>query len=298
MSPVDGATLPRSSRSARGTVSVGPVPPGTPLVPPPATRIAPSVTVARATDPAPIAARIRPTSGAPAIRRMISSITVKDDQVSATTDGHRPPGTVKDSQGDHTTPFVMLQHEIVNAIKGTDLDGAWDNLRYTFDNVYQQLPGWADSSARVRNGVADYQGMHWNVGDMLTARGDQDQLLATANAMLALRNQIAHSGIKGGGTGHNEAGLAGGLDHYEQQARKGNDTGLERDAVIYNMCMAFDHGRNDQRTSADLLDKTWQQHCQTVVSAHPSLAETFMISADDLSGRRAEFSRRWHDKYG
>jgi hypothetical protein len=234
------------------------------------------------------------------VQRMISELkTDANGMIGCKYDTERPPGIIKDHEGDHSTPFITLQQEVVNAIAGTNLKGAWTNLLLTY-KVYTSLPGWATSKASVQKGTSEWRGYQYNLPDMLQAGGDLDQLLSAANAMLALRNQIdlsAMLGKKKKGAGNAEGSLSAGLHHYEGKARGGADISDARNDIIYNMCLLFDHGRNDGRASDDLADNTWWQHCITVVSAYPSVAERGKITPKDLYPLRKKYSARWHELY-
>jgi hypothetical protein len=234
------------------------------------------------------------------VQRMISTIKDTGKGLQAAYDTERPRGIIPDHEGDHMTPFVTMQHEVVNAISGTDLQGAWNNLTATY-KVYTSLPGWASSGARVQRGQADLNGYYFDVPNMLATGGDLDALLNAANAMVALRNQIDLSAMKGKkakGVGHDEGGLAGGLQYYEQLARGGKIDASAKSDVIINMCMLFDHGRNDGRSDSDIADSTWEQHCRTVISAYPELASAANVALKDILPLRATYSKKWHAKYG
>jgi hypothetical protein len=251
----------------------------------------PTSTSARSTVGPPITAR-----SAAAVQRMITRIWVDANGGLQCSDSSERPPTNIGTQGDHSTPFVMLQQEIVNAISSAPLDEAWDNLRATYE-VYQELPGFSDSKISVQQGVSQWRGYQYNVNELLQMKGDANALLTAANAMLALRNQIALSAMLGGGGGHGEGSLAGGLHWAEKKARSNNlPSRVTRDGVILNMGMAFDHGRNDRRR--DLAPAAWRQHCMTVVSAYPFLSENLKITADILFPMQAQFSELWHKKYG
>jgi hypothetical protein len=236
----------------------------------------------------------------PTVQRLIATIrTDKSDQIVCTLDDERPPGNIKEHDGDHSTPFISLQHEIVNAISGADLVEAWDNLAATY-KVYQSLPGWSLSKPTVQKGISELKGFLYDVPAMLAGKGDLQALLNTGNAMLALRNQIGLSAMQGKkqkGTGKAEATYSGGLHHLEAEVRRGKDASAQKDEVVFSMCMLFDHGRNEGRTPA-LADATWNQHCQTMISAYPMLAIACKISHADLYPLREEYRKEWDTKYG
>lgn len=235
------------------------------------------------------------------MQRMIAGLSEGSKGLEVKADNDRPPGIIKDQEGDHMTPFVTLQHEIINAIAGADLKGAWANLQETF-KVYQSLPGWSESKTSVQQGTSSYGRYIYDVPNLLATGGDLDALLVAANAMLALRNQIGLSAMKGKkakGVGHAEAEWAGGLQSLEQKARAGTvDPYSKRDDILVNMGILFDHGRNEGRDSDDLAEKTWEQHCRTIVSAYPELATQAKIDWQDVDKCRKASSKKWHALYG
>ncbi len=238
-------------------------------------------------------------NAAPA-QRMISKLVESDNGIRVTRDEKRPPGVIKDSEGDHMTPFVVLQHEIINAIADVDIDEAWGALKATY-SVYEALSGWEKSKTSVQEGKSNFKGYIWDVPALLDAGGDIDALCTAANAMLALRNQIGLSAMKGKqakGAGHAEATWAGGLHHEEKLERSGKATTATRKEVLFNMGMLFDHGRNDKRTDGDLAEETWFQHCETMVSAYFRLAKSLKIEWMDVCVKREYFSKEWHKLYG
>lgn len=202
----------------------------------------------------------------PVIQRWINLAITPDDIVKATMDVGRPARTnIGGSQGDHTTPFTVLQSQIRNSIAETNINDAWVNLRDTYQ-IYQQLPGWPDSTQWVK---VDLKG---ELDTLFAHKGDINNMQLVVTKMLVFRNQIALTAIANGGHGHAEGTHAGALQDAERKLQLGHALVNTQDQVIVTMWKSFDHGRVNQMTSADKKNKTLEQHCITIVDAYPILS--------------------------
>ncbi|MEM7036775.1 MAG: hypothetical protein AAF570_07345, partial [Bacteroidota bacterium] len=115
------------------------------------------------------------------VQRKVKVTEGKAGKMLAKPAGSRPPG-LGGKQGDHTTPYKVLQDQVANAITGATLEEAWGNLRATLA-IYKTLPGWDQSTVFVRETMGD------DVEVVLAAEGDVAALHSAANYMLRLRNQ-------------------------------------------------------------------------------------------------------------
>lgn len=256
---------------------------------------------------------VKSSRSAPVIQRLLTKIEMTKKGLDCDWDGDRPTGNLKSSDGDHTTPFIVLQSQVINAIIGTDLETAWKNLALTFD-LYKKLPGFSLSKTYIQNGQADLGRMRYDINVIMKTGGDLNNLLHAANVLIAFRNQMELSARKTmGGGGKNEGNLAGGLYFMERKffligrEEEGEDEEKteerdkykeycfeQRENIILNMIMAFDHGRVD-----DLSNKKdiWKQHAMTITDAYPQLCEAAKISSDDIVKLQATGRKLWYEKF-
>ena len=220
------------------------------------------------------------TTGKTVVQRELSNInTDGDGKYTVKTDSDRPPTNLPSSQGqgDHLTPWSVIQDQVVNCIAGKTKKEAWGNLSHTLD-VYKDLPGWSSSSQWVKNVLAPH------VAGLLASGGDAQELLDAANQMLRLRNQIDLTAVPGGTGGHGEAAYQGGLQYQETQLQKGKalGSGVTKTAVMDFMWKAFEHGRHDSMNTTK-QKRVRAQHVSTMLDAYWQLAEAKGISASDLA---------------
>jgi hypothetical protein len=103
-----------------------------------------------------------------------------------------------DSEGNHTTPSIMLHHELANAINGLDYPDAWNSLAATYA-VYQTLPGWNGRLMTI-----------WNLYDpplqaLFASRPNSVALINQAMAyMLQIRSGLNLTAYRGGPLGYTE----------------------------------------------------------------------------------------------
>ena len=225
----------------------------------------------------PAASRIGLTTGSASngVMQRVIKVSMKGNIVVTKQDSKRPVGGVSGGkQGDHTTPFTVLQNELANAVEGSTLADAWASLLDTY-NVYTNLPGWAISTKYVTNTLGNY------VFNLLTAEGDVKALQVAINQMLVLRNQIALTSLPKGGHGNAEGKWAGSLQYQERQLQLGHQPDVDKDEVIEYMWNAFDHKRVDKLGDAK-RDEIIEQHATTMEDAYPQLNEYMNIDADDI----------------
>ncbi len=241
------------------------------------------------------------------LQRLIFDVLDTGRGIDCKADDKRPPGNLPGRDGDHTTPFTMLQGQVVNAIVGVGKFTAWRNLEATL-KVYKGLPGFATSKKQTQECKADMGGSIYPVQELLENGGDLNQLTVAANVMVALRNQIdlsARESMGGGGKG--EPKWAGALQDLERKFYlEGKDPakldGLKakykimRDNIIVNMILAFDHGRVDTLDPKN-KERVWKQHCITVTDAYPQLAEAAEITYKDLLPMQQSARDRWFEMY-
>ena len=216
-----------------------------------------------------------------------------DGIVTTVTDDHRPPGMADSggAQGDHLTPFTVLQDQIVNAIEFSSLEHAWVNLESTY-GVYRTLPGWPSTAKWVREGYTQ------RLDKAFVARGDIDDLQAAVTLMLELRNRVGLTSVPKGGGGHAEAKWAGGLQHQERQFQLGHAPKPDRGDVIGYMWMAFEHGRVEQMGD-EKRALVVRQHAVNVTDAYPQLCGALKLGADEVEAAyvKKDWST-WTPKYG
>jgi len=212
----------------------------------------------------------------PVAQRFIYLSIDDDDIIYTQQDGKRPPGGLpQGKQGDHTTPFTVLQNQIANAIEGVSLSDAWVNLYDTL-TVYVNLPGWKESSKWVQDKVGPH------VEGLLKKKGDGAALQTAVDNLLELRNQIGLTSLPKGGFGNAEGKWAGSLQYQERQFQLGNSPGLNKKGVLDYIWKAFDHGRVNNLQSQDKIDAIILQHAQTMADAYPQLNKSVGINAQAI----------------
>jgi len=218
----------------------------------------------------------RPAAAAPVVQRMLTVRYTAEGLVAVTQTTRRPPDALPDgSQGDHTSPYVVIQAAIANAIAMQRPADAWGSLQETYAG-YQTLPGWELSR---KGHIARYTAA---LDAVFTLPVSAENLHQAANLLLALRNGLALTSIARGGGGHGEGGWAGGLQHLETRLQREQEIDAERSDVLINMWSLFDHGRVSAATSAERVALIQQQHALTIVDAYPMVSAHFGITADDV----------------
>lgn len=206
---------------------------------------------------------------------MISLSMDQDEIVFAKSDAFRPSNTnLGSTQGDHTTPFTVLQNQVVNSIQKTFFDDAWVNLEDTFEH-YQTLPGWATTKKWVRDGYSSV------LKSAFANQANLNELCKAANNMLHLRNQIDFTALPNGGHGKGEGTWAGSLHYQERQLQMDKGTTATQYGVICYMWKAFDHERVNN-LGTDKRTNTLRQHCMTIIDAYPMLSGRVGLNADTL----------------
>lgn len=210
------------------------------------------------------------------IQRMIGLRIDTDSIVYTQQDLKRPPGLGKGgSQGDHSTPYTVLQDQVANAIEMVSLSDAWTNLMDTFI-TYTKLPGWDESIKHIKETTASF------VLNLLKTKGDINALQGAVSNMLALRNQVALTSFPNGGHGNGEAKWAGSLQHQERQFQLGHTPQLKQKDVIGYMWKAFDHGRLNRMKSEAKQKAVLTQHAMTISDAYPLLSKATKIDTKVL----------------
>lgn len=208
------------------------------------------------------------------VQRLIAVGIDKDQVIYTKQDGERPPGCLPGGhQGDHTTPYTSLQHQVANAIEGVRLDDAWVNLYDTL-TVYNTLPGWAESKKFTTGEVGPY------VENLLKTKGDIEALQLAVTQMLVLRNQIALTSLPNpkGGFGNGEGKWSGSLQYQERQFQLGKKPELKASEVLDYIWKAFDHGRL-ARLEEDKQKAIILQHAITMGDAYPQLNAAVGVNA-------------------
>lgn len=229
-------------------------------------------------------AQARQTGGKPAhvidgavLQRMVDVRLGKDNLVKAKLSTKRPRGGAGNgSQGDHITPFGVLQSQLANAVAEQTLTNAWDALSGTYFH-YKELPGW-DTTPQW---ILGYD--HQVLAQLLT-QGDIKALQATITLMLTIRNSLDLTSIKGGTKGHGEGTWLGGLNDLERklQLNKTLPNTITKAQVIFNMVELFEHGRYQAMTSKRRKGQVVEQHSLTIVDAFPLLSAHFRVTSDDV----------------
>lgn len=243
------------------------------------------------------------------IQRMVEEIKTTDRGLDCKVDAKRPKGNLKNSDGDHTTPFTVLQNQVQNCITGADdIAMAWQNLKVTLD-LYKTLPGFATSTKQVRECKGEIGGYVYNCETMVTNKGDLNALLSAADAMIAMRNQMDLSAYKGtGGGGNAEQIWAGGLQDLERKFYLKSKNKIDLDQlkanckadkinIMQNMLLAFDHGRIESLTPNN-QQRIWEQHCRTIRDAYWQVSDAAGITYDELVTKQAAASEEWFKLYG
>lgn len=210
-------------------------------------------------------------------------IGARDNQgvIRATQNGHRPPGSLAGSQGDHTTPFITLQHQLMNAINGNSPADAWDNLVATHA-MYQTLPGYNRAPAWLRNQSNQIRNQNQGIDSNTVS---QEEVVEYANNLLTIRNRLPYTSLptRGGSTGGNdEANTAGALQYLEEQLQGGNATDETQQSVLISMAATFDAQRFEDVTNDTQRDEIIAQHIATLLDAYPTVVTHFAITADLL----------------
>lgn len=208
------------------------------------------------------------------IQRKVYLKIDQDSIVYTKQDGDRPQGQ-GGHQGDHSTPYTVLQDEVANAIEMVSLSDAWINLVDTFA-TYTKLPGWEESTKHVKETTANY------VSNLLTAKGDIDALQKAVDCMLVLRNQVGLTSFPKGGHGNGEAKWAGSLQYQERQFQLGHSPKLNQGEIIDYMWKAFEHGRLSKMKNEDKKKAFLVQHAMTISDAYPQLSKAMKVDKDVL----------------
>ena len=235
----------------------------------------------------PVFFRPAPPVARKTVQRYIGlSIDTVDDIVYAKPDGERPSGK-GGSQGDHTTPYVTLEHQIANAINEVKRADAWTNLKDTFA-VYKTLPGWDDSDKWVTVNLAN------ELDGLLAAGGNIDKMQYAVDKMLTLRNQMAYTSLPKGGTGNGESKWAGSLHYQERQFQLGKTPALAEKDVLDYAWKAFDHRRIEQQGDAK-RQKIYEQHARTMVDSYPLLNNHLSVTRVKMKKHRTtKTATKWH----
>lgn len=222
-----------------------------------------------------------PIGNEPAIQRQISKLTVNKDSgkiTNITTDTKRPIGEVNGKQGDHSTPFATLQHQVVNAMIDCTISEAFDNLSATY-NVYKTLPGWATTKQDVKKRQAAF------LESSLSGSKTKGNLLTAAQLLLQIRNQISLTAYKTGskkGTAHDEGGLCGGLHFTEMKVRRKGSHVVTKGGVMHNVYHAFEHGRFNNMKSEARKKAIIRQHAITMHDAYPFTMSFVKMTVEDI----------------
>jgi len=148
----------------------------------------------------------------------------------------------------------------------------------------------------------------YNVPELIITKGNLDSLIFAANCLLSWRNQIKFSALKTRGRGgKNEAGYVGPIRNYERKFFLANNNPNrlkiirekclnDDDKIIYNLIMAFDHGRIASLSVAK-KSEIWKQHCITIIDAYPQVCAAAKISWFKLFQLFRFASDEWHRKY-
>jgi hypothetical protein len=204
-------------------------------------------------------------------RKINVFLNKKDSKVIAKTDSKRPPGAIFGKQGDHLTPFAVLQAQIKNAVHLQTLPEAWSSLHTTF-RKYEDLPGWSNTKKSVLKKAYDY------LLPLLEKQGSIGNLQKAVNLMLEVRNQVGLSAVKGGTKGHGEGKWHGGLQYLEEQLQKNSSIGnTTTNDVLFNMFNLFEHQRFNAMNSNTKKELVIEQHAMTITDAYPSLSERLKI---------------------
>ncbi len=223
----------------------------------------------------------RDTGAAPLLQRMIA-VKLVDDLIKAADNGHRPPGPLsKGAQGDHTTPYLTLSHQVLNAIQDLSPENAWKNLIATHE-VYTTLPGYALSQKwLIEQSDKILESNRKISASDVTAKNVE----AYANDLLTIRNRLKYTALptKGGSTGNNnEQGTAGALQWAELQVRGGKKLKYDQNDVIITMWKSFDGVRFQDIEDKSHRQNVLNQHILTVLDAYPTLTEEFKITKELL----------------
>lgn len=209
-------------------------------------------------------------------------IREKNGLIHATGDRERPPGPLSGgSQGDHTTPYVTLEHQLINAVQGCTVEEAWSNLVETH-KVYQRLPGYALSAKWL---IEQSNDIYKNNSSCDPAMATTKDLNTYANNLLTIRNRLKYTALptKGGSTGgNNEANTAGALQSLEGKLRNAHTTQYTKADVLKTMWDTFDHVRfqdiNDSTEQKNILE----QHVISIRDSYPMMSDYFGITEHDL----------------
>jgi hypothetical protein len=223
---------------------------------------------------------IQQTGGvaAKSVQRKLTISQAKDGQVVAKGTSERPPGPLTGgSQGDHTTPFVTLQHQLINAVQDLPPADAWHNLVETHKH-YKTLPGY-DLSAKWLIKQSDALLATNETVD--TTKVDATHVESYANDLLTIRNGLKYTSLPttGGSTGgNNESNTAGGLHWLEGELRRGKGTKFSQADAIKTMWDTFDGVRYQTLTNATDQANILKQHIATVLDAYPTVTQHFTLT--------------------
>ncbi len=192
----------------------------------------------------------------------------------------RRPGTglPGGSQGDHTTPFAVLQDQVKNAIAELTVVQAWTALDATYQ-VYRSLPGWPSLLKKFYPDRDDLE-------IKLAAGGDIGALNIAANRLLSLRQKIPFTNIPKGGRGQSEGYILSGIRQAERKLQLNPGAVLHksvtRAAAMFDMLKAFDFKRVSRVKNAKRKKDILLQHCITIQDAYPLLSQRLGITSGRL----------------
>jgi|GEM_PF-5711769 len=220
------------------------------------------------------------------IQRLKASVSIaKNEVVSASVSGGRPPGNLRSGTGDHTTAYTTFKHMARNNVLGFSPDVAVKNLVLVLQRI-QQMPGYANSRGVTRRTLDAYAKKWIEYGESLKAPHAKDlQLLMEAT--VSLRNAVpmtAYKYAKSSG-GHGEASSGGGLDWAEFMVQKGKwKTRADfRGNPLHNAWATFDFSAPNLGSDADKWARVLRQHILSMRESYPRLFEiSGLYSMDDL----------------
>jgi hypothetical protein len=215
------------------------------------------------------------------IQRMLN-VTEAGGVITAKGNGTRPAGSLSNGgQGDHTTPYVTFEHQLINAIQGTTTADAWTNLIATHD-VYRNLPGYSLSPKWLTKQSEE----SFNINSAVDAStATADNIEEYANTLLEIRNRLKYTSLptKGGTTGgNNKSQTAGGLHWLEGQLRQGKTITYTKEDAIINMWNTFDHERFEDVSKEDDRRNILTQHIKSILDSYPLVTEYYGITEADL----------------
>jgi hypothetical protein len=227
----------------------------------------------------------QPSSEIPAndvVQRKIK-VKEKDGIATATGDGDRPAGPLSGgSQGDHTTPYVTFEHQMINAIYGMNLPTAWKSLLATHRAI-AKLPGYAMTAKWLTN-QSDVK--YEENSEVNPKHVTIDDIGTYANFLLEVRNRLALTSLptSGGSTGgRNEATHAGGLQEEEKNIRNEKDPKYEKTDIMSAMIKLLDHDRLERSVKdSDKKDMILDQHIKSILDSYWRVTEAYGISEKDL----------------